>query len=103
MRLRRPLHFLTAVLGLVLLVVLVLRTGTTTVIQQVRTIGWGVVLILVLGGFGHFIKTWAWRVTFGCEIGNLSFARTFGLRLISEAIAILGLPGQVIGEAARVS
>ena len=103
MRARQVLHYLAAILGLVLLVVLVLRTGTATVIQQVRTIGWGFVLILVLGGFGHLIKTWAWRLTFGCEISNVSFARTFGLRLISEAIAILGLPGQVVGEAARVS
>ena len=103
MRVRRALHYLAAVLGIALLVVLVLRMGTATVIHQVRTIGWGFVLILVLGGVGHLIKTWAWRLTFGCEIGNVSFARTFGLRLVSEAIAILGLPGQVIGEAARVS
>jgi uncharacterized protein (TIRG00374 family) len=103
MRVRRALHYLAAVLGIALLVVLVLRMGTATVIHQVRTIGWGFVLILVLGGVGHLIKTWAWRLTFGCEIGKVSFARTFGLRLVSEAIAILGLPGQVIGEAARVS
>ena len=72
-------------------------------IHQVRTIGWGFGLVLVLGGMGHLIKTWAWRLTFACEIKNVSFARTFALRLVSEAIAILGLPGQVIGEAARVS
>ena len=103
MRVRQALHYLAAVFGITLLVILVLRTGTATVIHQVRTIGWGFVLILLLGGVGHLIKTWAWRLTFGCEIGNVSFARTFGLRLVSEAIAILGLPGQVIGEAARVS
>jgi Lysylphosphatidylglycerol synthase TM region len=102
-RVRRALHYLAPVLGVALLVVLVLRMGTTTLIHQVRTIGWGFVLILVLGGVGHLIKTFAWRLTFGCEIGNVSFARTFRLRLVSEAIAILGLPGQVIGEAARVS
>jgi len=73
------------------------------VIHQVKTIGWGFGLILVLGGVGHVSKTWAWRLTFACEIKNVSFARTFALRLVSEAIAILGLPGQVIGEAARVS
>ena len=50
MRVRRTLHYLAAVLGIALLVTLVLRTGTATVIHQVRTIGWGFVLILVLGG-----------------------------------------------------
>jgi Lysylphosphatidylglycerol synthase TM region len=103
MRVRQTLHYLAAVLGIALLVVLVRRTGTGTVIHQVRTIGWGFGLVLVLGGIGHLIKTWAWRLTFACEIQNVSFARTFALRLVSEAIAIIGLPGQVIGEAARVS
>jgi hypothetical protein len=52
MRVRRTLHYLAAVLGIALLVTLVLRTGTATVIHQVRTIGWGFVLILVVGGAG---------------------------------------------------
>jgi len=103
MRVRQALHYLAAVLGIALLVVLVRRTGTGTVIHQVKTIGWGFGVVLVLGGIGHLIKTWAWRLTFACEIKNISFARTFALRLVSEAIATLGLPGQVIGEAARVS
>ena len=103
MRVRQAFQYLAAVLGIALLVVLVLRTGTATVIHQVKTIGWGFLLVLALGGIGHLIKTWAWRLTFGCEINNVSFARTLGLRLVSEAIATLGLPGQVIGEAARVS
>lgn len=103
MRVRQALQYLAAVLGIALLVVLVRRTGTGTVIHQVKTIGWGFVLVLILGGIGHLIKTWAWRLTFLSDIQNVSFARTFALRLISEAIAILGLPGQVLGEAARVS
>ena len=103
MRVRQAVHYLAAPLGIALLVVLVRRTGTGTVIHQVQTIGWGFGLVLLLGGIGHLIKTWAWRLTFACEIKNVSFARTFALRLVSEAIAILGLPSQVIGEAARVS
>jgi hypothetical protein len=103
MRIRQALHYLAAVLGIALLVVLVLRTGPATVIHQVKTIGWGFGLVLVLAGVGHLIKTWAWRLTFACDIKNVSFARSFALRLISEAIAILGLPGQVAGEAVRVA
>jgi len=103
MKVRQALHYLAALLGIALLVVLICLAGTGTVIHQVKTIGWGFALILLLGGISHLIKTWAWRLTFACEIKNISFARTFALRLVSEAIAILGLPGQVIGEAARVS
>jgi len=94
---RRTVRYLVPVLGILLLVWLVLRTGTATVLQGVKAIGWGFALVLLLGGLS------SWRLTFQCDIRNVSFARTLGLRLISEAIAILGLPGQVLGEAARVS
>lgn len=101
---RQTLRYLVPVLGIALLVWLVLRTGTATVLQEIKTIGWwGFGLVLLLGGVSHLIKTWSWRLSFQCDIRNVSFARTLGLRLISEAIAILGLPGQVLGEAARVS
>jgi len=101
---RKALRYLVPMLGILLLAWLVHRTGTTAVLQKIKTIGWrGFGLVLLLGGISHLIKTWSWRLSFQCDIRNISFARTLGLRLISEAIAILGLPGQVLGEAARVS
>ena len=101
---RQTLRYLVPVMGLILLAWLVVRTGTATVLKEIETIGWsGFGLVLFLGGLSHLIKTWSWRLSFQCDIRNVSFARTLGLRLISEAIAILGLPGQVLGEAARVS
>ena len=104
MRMRQELRYVVPIVGIVLLVWLVLRTGTATILEEIRTIGWrGFGLVLLLGGLSHLIKTWSWRLTFLCDIRNVSFRRTLGLRLISEALAILGLPGQVIGEAARVS
>jgi uncharacterized protein (TIRG00374 family) len=101
---RKALHYLVPMLGILLLAWLVHRTGTAAVLQKIKMIGWwGFGLVLLLGGVSHLIKTWSWRLSFQCDIRNISFARTLGLRLISEAIAILGLPGQVLGEAARVS
>jgi hypothetical protein len=72
------------------------------VVGQVKTVGWGLGLIIVLGGISHLTKTVAWRLTFLCDIRDVSFARTFGLRLVSETIGSFGLPGQVLGETARV-
>jgi Lysylphosphatidylglycerol synthase TM region len=101
---REALHCFVPVSGIFLLAWLVLRTGTATLFQQIKIFGWsGLGLILLLGGLSHLLKTWSWRLSFQCDIRSISFARTLGLRLVSEAIAILGLPGQVLGEAARVS
>src|SRR5262249_41511324 len=101
---RKALRYLVPLLGILLLAWLLHRTGTAVVLQKIKSIGWwGFGLVLLLGGVSHLIKTWSWRLSFQCDVGNISFARTLGLRLVSEAIAILGLPGQVLGEAARVS
>ena len=101
---RKGLRYLVPLVGILLLAWLVHRTGTAAVLQKIKSIGWwGFGLVLLLGGVSHLIKTWSWRLSFQCDIRTISFARTLGLRLISEAIAILGLPGQVLGEAARIS
>jgi phosphatidylglycerophosphate synthase len=96
-------RFFGAALGVGLLAYLMLRTGPQTIWKQVQTVGIGVALIIVLGGISHVLKTWAWRLTFTCDIGGIAWFRSFGMRLISEAIAQLGLPGKVLGEGVRVS
>lgn len=93
----------TAAFGVGLLAYLTLRTGPQTIWKQVQTVGMGVALIIVLGGISHVLKTWAWRLTFTCDIAGISWPRSFGMRLISEAIAQLGLAGKVLGEGVRVS
>jgi len=90
-------------LGIALFAYLILRTGAGTIVQHAREVGWGLVLIFALGGVSHAIKTWAWRITFQCDLSKVSFLRGFALRLISEAVGTFGLPGQVLGEAVRVS
>ena len=98
-------HFrvFAAVLGIALLSYLVFRTGAANIVQHAKEVGWGLALIFVLGGVSHLIKTWAWRVTFQCDLSKVSFLRSFALRLISEAVGMFGLPGQVLGEGMRVS
>jgi hypothetical protein len=91
-----------ALLGITLLFFLIRRTGPSTVVDQLKTVGWGLGLIIALGGMAHLTKTLAWRLTFLCNLRNVSFARTFGLRLVSETIGSFGLPGQILGETTRV-
>jgi hypothetical protein len=102
MQFRQLVRIAVALVGVVLLASLIRRTGASTVVDQVKTVGWGLGLIIALGGISHLIKTFAWRFTFLCDIRNVSFARTFGLRLVSETIGSFGLPGQVLAETARV-
>ena len=91
-----------AFLGVALLVFLIRGAGPSGVFNQLKMVGWGLGIIIALGGISHLTKTIAWRLTFGCDIRNISFTRTFALRLIAEAMGSFGLPGQVFGETTRV-
>lgn len=100
---RVPFRLFTVVMGVGLLAYLILKTGAGTIIEQLRVIGWGLVVILALGGVAHLIKASAWRLTFRSEMRKISLARAFGLRLIAEAIGNFGIAGQVVGDSMRVS
>ena len=101
--LQLSLRFLAALLGLGLLGYLVFRTGPGVVWKQLQAVGWGLALIIIVGGFSQFIKTCAWRQAFTCDIGGLSWSRSFVAQLISDAIGQLGVAGKVVGEGMRLS
>jgi hypothetical protein len=100
---QRSLRFFAALLGLGLLSYLVFRTGPGVVWKQLQTVGWGLALIIILGGFSQFIKTCAWRQAFTCDISRLSWSRSFVAQLISDAIGQFGVAGKVVGEGTRIS
>jgi phosphatidylglycerophosphate synthase len=93
----------TPLLGIALLGYLLTTVKFSALAGNAKAIGWGMLVVIALGGFSHLVKTWAWRVTMQGEASNVSFRRTLGLRLISEAIGQLGVIGMVGGEATRVS
>ena len=99
---RMVLRYVFGVLGAVLLLFLVVHAGPRALLENAKRIGWGLALVIALGGLSHLIKAWAWRLTLPSQ-AHCPFSRMFQLRLVSEAIGQLGLPGVVAGEATRVS
>ncbi len=100
---KRYLRMVAALLGSALLAYMVVRAGSDKLLENAKSIGWGIFLILGLAGISHIVKTFAWRLNLPGEINKVSFSRTLGLRLVSEAIGQLGFLGQVVGDATRVS
>ena len=91
------------VLGVSLLGYMLHRTGPGAVWKQVQAVGWGLVLIIILGGLSQLTKTWAWRQTFACDISALSWSRSLGAQLVSDAVGQLGFAGKLLGEGVRIS
>ena len=102
-RITRSFLRFTPLLGIALLGYLLTTVKFSALAGNAKVIGWGMLVVIALGGFSHIVKTWAWRLTMLGEARNVSFGRTLGLRLISEAIGQLGFIGMVGGEATRVS
>lgn len=99
---RASFRFLAPLLGIALLVYLALRIDPRGLLEDAKTIGWGILLVFGLAGISHIVKTCAWRLILRGEAQRVSFARSLGLRLVSEAIGQLGFVGMVFGETARV-
>jgi hypothetical protein len=97
------LQFLVVLLGATLLAYLVERAGPGRLLQNAKSMAWGMLLVIALAGFAHIVKTWAWRLALPGESKRISFWRTLGLRLVSEAIGQLGVVGLVFGESTRVA
>jgi len=86
-----------------LLTFLIRRAGPTKLLESIAALGWGLGLVIALGGVSHVLKTWAWRLTLLDEKHHVSFVKMLGLRLGSEAVGQFGALGQVFGETLRVS
>ena len=97
------LRFLAALLGLGLLGYLVFRAGPGVIWKQAQEVGWGLALIILLGGFSQLIRTCAWRQALMCDIRRLTWSRSLGVQLASDACGQLGLAGKLLGEGIRVS
>jgi hypothetical protein len=100
---RGPFRLIAVLTGIALLVYLIARTGAGTVIEHLKAVGWGMVLVLALGGIQHLMRASAWRLTFRSDLRGLSIPRAFGLRLIAEAIGTFGFAGQLVGDSTRIS
>jgi len=97
------LRLFVTVLGLSLIGYLVFRSGPGAVWKQLQTVGWGLGLIIVLGGLSQLVKTCAWRQAFTCDISGLSWFRSFVAQVISDSIGQFGVAGKVVGEGTRIS
>jgi hypothetical protein len=82
---------------------MVFRAGPGAVWKQIHEVGWGLAVIIMLGGLAQLVKTWAWRQTFTCDIRALSWSRSVGAQLASDAVGQFGFAGKLLGEGLRVS
>src|SRR5208337_1562719 len=60
---RLLLRTLATIFGVALLTYLIWRVGPGRLVEDIATLGWGLALVIALGGVAHVVKAWAWRFT----------------------------------------
>jgi hypothetical protein len=90
---RVSVRVVTGMLALGLLGYSIFHASPALVGKQIHTVGWGLGVIIVMGGFSQFTKTWAWRQACMSDISALSWSRSLAAQLISDAIGQVGMAG----------
>lgn len=93
---------LTAAGGLALLVWVVLRVGVAEIAADVRQIGWGLAVIVAIGGLRFLLRAAAWRLCLDPP-HRLRLRDAFAAVICGDAIGNLTPLGPLVGEPAKAA
>ena len=100
-RASRYVSFLSVAGGLGLLAYLLHRTGVNTVMEAMRLMGGAFIVIIVLSGVRHFLRTVAWHSCLEPGAPSCGFLNLLTIRLIAESATDLSPAGPLLGETVR--
>ncbi len=92
----------TAAGGLALLVWVVRAVGVAEILADVRQVGWGLVIIVILGGLRFLLRAAAWRLCLDPP-HRLQLRDAFAAVICGDAIGNLTPLGPLVGEPAKAA
>ena len=93
---------LTAAGGLALLVGVVMRVGPAAIVADVRQVGWGLAVIVAIGGLRFLLRATAWRLCLDPPHA-LRLKDAFAAVICGDAIGNLTPLGPLVGEPAKAA
>ena len=93
---------LTAIAGLALLVFVVARVGVAEIATDIRKVGWGLLLIVAIGGLRFLLRAAAWRLCLDPP-HTLSLWNAFTAVICGDTIGNLTPLGPLVGEPAKAA
>src|SRR5436190_9985601 len=93
---------LTAIAGLALLGAVVARVGVAEIAADVRQVGWGLLLVIAIGGLRFLLRAVAWRLCLDAPHA-LSVGNAFAAVICGDTIGNLTPLGPLVGEPAKVA
>ena len=100
---RRYIRPLASIASVALFVYMLKRTGPATVLDKMRLLGWGFVVLMLLAGVRQFLRTLAWSYCVETD-GPLPVPLDLlGPRLMGDALNDLTPAGPLLGEPAKIA
>ena len=93
---------LTALAGLALLVYVVRSVGVAEIAADVRQVGWGLLIVIAIGGLRFLLRAVAWKLCFDGP-HTLSIRDAFAAVICGDTIGNLTPLGPLVGEPAKAA
>jgi hypothetical protein len=100
-RTSRYVSVLAAAAGAALLAYLIRRAGVSTLVQAIRLVGAGFLILVMLSGIRHLLRAVAWRCCVYPGAPSQRLVDLFTLMLIGESITDLSPAGPILGETVK--
>ncbi len=98
---KRKFKLLTLLICVGLFVLLIEKTGPATIASRVYEVGSGFLILILLAGIRHLLRTTAWYNAIERQERRIRFRDLFGIRLAGEAITDLTILGPLLGETVK--
>ena len=95
---KRKLKLLMLLACAGLFVLLVEKTGPTVIASRVYGVGTGFLILILISGIRHLLRTSAWYCAIERQERQIRFKDLFGIRIAGEAITDLTFLGPLLGE-----
>lgn len=97
----RYLRPLATIASLALFAYILRRTGTAAILANARALGGGFILLILLSGLRHALRTAAWHAAIDPGTPRPGLLDLFGLRLMGEALNGITPAGPLLGESVK--
>lgn len=94
----KKFHIATILVGASLLILLVRHIGLDALWRDIRLLGWGLAVFVLLEGIVDIFHTAGWRYCLSPPYRSLSFFRLFGIRLAGSSINYVTPTADLGGE-----
>jgi hypothetical protein len=93
---------LTALAGLLLLAYVVSRVGVAEIAADITQVGWGLLLVVAIGGLRFLLRALAWRLCLDAP-STLGIGDAFAAVICGDTIGNLTPLGPLVGEPAKAA